>query len=228
MRADPLLPQTPEDRVWPHPAPPPVGAQVPMPKGDTPVGSSPEMPLAEPPGLGQHPGMHGEAAVTFLGSLGDMHVLGEPGLVLTRRKQVLVSQPTGQREAAVRNGLARGKSRTRQGSSACLESVESGDNAQSCSVCGDLSLARSLEGCAPTPGPAPDTGRDIGWTAGGQRASRSSPTTEAWAEEAGTAAAQLTLEPASANTRPVAAWCPCHRAALPARRKGAHCGCLES
>lgn len=78
------------------------------------MGSSPEMPLAEPPGLGQHPGMHGEAAGTFPGSLGDMHVLGEPGLVLTRCKQVLVSQPTGQREAAVRNGLARGKSRTRQ------------------------------------------------------------------------------------------------------------------
>lgn len=192
------------------------------------MGSSPERPLAEPPGLGQHSGTHREAVVIFPGSLGDMHVLGEPSPVLTRCNQVLVSQPTGQREVAVRNGLAHGKSRTRQGSSACLESAESGGDVQSCSVCRDLSLARSLEGCALTLGPAPDTGQAIGWTAGGQRASRSPPTTEAWAEEAGTVAAQLTLEPASVNTRLVGAWCPCHRAALPARRKGTRCGCLES
>lgn len=198
------------------------------PKGDTPVGSSPERPLAEPPGLGQHSETHREAVVIFPGSLGDTHVLGEPGLVLTRCNQVLVSQPTGQLEVAVRNGLAHGKSRTRQGSSACLESAESGSDVQSCSVCRDLSLAKSLEGCALTLGPAPDTGQAIGWTAGGQRASRSPPTTEAWVEEAGTVAVQLTLEPASVNIRLVGAWCPCHRAALPARRKGTHCGCLES
>lgn len=94
------------------------------------MGSSPEMPLVKPPGLGQHPGTHREAAVTFPGSLGDLHVLGEPGPVLTRCNQVLVSQPTCQHEAAVRNGLAWGKSRTRQGSSACLESAEIGDDAQ--------------------------------------------------------------------------------------------------
>ena len=57
--------------MWPHPAPPQVGAQAPTPKGDTPVGSSPEMPLVKPLSLGQHPGTHREAAVTFPGSLGD-------------------------------------------------------------------------------------------------------------------------------------------------------------
>lgn len=111
---------------------------------------------------------HTEAVVIFPGSLGDMHVLGKPGPVLTDVTKSWC--PSHRPSVRWLSGMVLLMGNQEQDRKQRLLRV--------CRVWGrcpvllcvqDLSLARSLEGCALTLGPAPDTGQAIGWTAGEAR-----------------------------------------------------------